>query len=154
MTRLKLSGIALAAAFAFTAAAQAQTNDRSARKAEEDRIEKQAKTDKAKCESMSGNAQDVCQAEAKAKEKTAKAELGAKYDKSVKAQKNAADTKAEGQYEVAKQRCDDKKGQDKDACMAQAKATHEKAKAQIEAQFSDKDKRAATGQTAPEKVKR
>ena len=151
---MKLSSIALAVAFMFTTAAQAQTNDRSARKAEEDRIEQQAKADKAKCQSLSGNAEDVCEAEAKAKEKTAKAELNAKYDKSVKAQRNAADTKAEGQYEVAKQRCDDKKGQEKDACMAQAKATHEKAKAQIQAQFDQrKDSTAATGNTS-EKPKR
>jgi hypothetical protein len=175
--KFKLCGIAMAVAFAFASAAQAQSTqtqapkrdaadkprteqpargkvtDRSAKEQEEERIEQQAKADKQKCQSLSGNAEDICEAEAKAKEKTARAQLDAKYDKSPRAQRKAAEVKAEGEYEVAKQKCGDQKGQQKDACMAQAKATHEKAKAQARTQFSEKtaerrDRPAATGGTA------
>jgi len=36
-------------------------------------------------------------------------------------------------YEVAKEKCDEQAGDAKDACVNQAKANHEKAKAQIKA---------------------
>ena len=71
-----LSLLALAVAVAFAATAQAQT-DRKAHNAEEDRIEAQAKADKAKCDALKANAKDICMAEAKGQEKVAKAELEA-----------------------------------------------------------------------------
>src|SRR5262245_57630401 len=114
---LKLSGIALAVAFAFATAAQAQTSqtpakpsdkpraeqgsERKARHAEEERIEAQAKAEKAKCDPMKGNAKDICMAEAKGKEKVAKAELDAKYAKDkTRAERKVTEAKAEAQYEV------------------------------------------------------
>jgi hypothetical protein len=41
--------------------------------------------------------------------------------------------KAEAEYEVAKERCDDKSGNDKDICQKEAKATEAKAKAAAKA---------------------
>jgi hypothetical protein len=35
-------------------------------------------------------------------------------------------TKADRDYDVAKEMCDDKKGNDKDVCVKEAKATHER----------------------------
>ena len=49
--------------------------DRKARKAEEDRIEADYKAAKAKCSPMKGHEKEVCEADAKGKEKVAKAEL-------------------------------------------------------------------------------
>ena len=43
-------------------------------KADKDRIEAEYKDAKAKCKSMTGNAKDVCMAEAKSNEKVAKAQ--------------------------------------------------------------------------------
>ena len=100
---LKLSVIAAALALAFSVQAQqtpstapdakrADTtkradrpaSDRKVKDQEEERIEQQAKADKAKCDAMKDNAKDVCQAEAKAKEKLAKAELDAKHNPSAR----------------------------------------------------------------------
>jgi hypothetical protein len=88
----------------------------------EDRIEAAAKADKAKCDTLKANAKDICMAEAKGKEKVAKAELDAKTEKDqAKAQKKVAEAKAEAAYDVAAQKCDDQKGEAKDACIKQAK---------------------------------
>jgi hypothetical protein len=135
---MKLKVIGIAAAFALAGAAHAQTQssssgaDRKMKNAEEDRIEAEYKADKAKCDAMSGNAKDVCQKEAKGKEKVAKAELDAKKDPSPRNQRKVEEAKADSQYDVAKERCDDMKGKEKDACQKDAKAQHDKAKASME----------------------
>jgi hypothetical protein len=151
---MKLTSIAIAVAFAFaTAAAQAQTTQTPKRDTE--RIEQQAKADKAKCDGMKDNAKDICMAEAKGKEKVAKAELDHKYAKDkVKSEKKVHETKAEAAYEVAKQRCDDQKGEAKDACMKQARVDRDRAKGTAEKRADAKEERAATGgTTANEKRK-
>src|SRR6476659_91222 len=108
MSKLMISLLA-AAGIAFAGAANAADNNQ--------------------CKSMSGNAKDVCQAEAKGKEKVAKAELEANYKNTDKAHNDARVAKADADYDVAKEKCDDLKGNDKDVCVKQAKATHTKAKA-------------------------
>src|SRR5687768_4781255 len=173
--QLKLTGIAIALAFAFAGAAQAQTpapatkpdakrteqsaaqgaSDRKMKDAEEERIEAAAKADKAKCDGMKANAKDICMAEAKGKEKVAKAELDAKYatgDKT-KAERKVQEAKAEAAYEVAKQKCDDQKGEAKDACVKQARVERDKGKGKAEKTAETKE-RAATGQSAPDKPKK
>jgi hypothetical protein len=105
------------------------SSDRKVKNAEEDRIEAEYKADKAKCDSMKGNAKDVCMKEAKGKEKVAKAELDARANPSERNQRKVEEAKAEAKYEVAKERCDDMKGKEKSACEKQAKADHEQAKA-------------------------
>ena len=87
--------------------------DRKVKNAEEDRIEADAKAAKAKCETMKDNAKDVCEKEAKAKEKVAKAELNAKNNPTPSNQRKVAEAKAEGEYDVAKEKCDDMKGNEK-----------------------------------------
>lgn len=146
---VKLYGIAAAVMLAFAGAAQAQTTtpstpradpadrgtarsapaDRKVKNADEDRIEAEYKADKAKCDTMNGNAKDVCMKEAKGKEKVAKAELDARANPSERNQRKVEEAKAEAKYEVAKERCDDMKGKEKNACEKEAKAEHERAKA-------------------------
>jgi hypothetical protein len=130
--KFKLYGIVAAVALALAGTAQAQTSpssDRKVKNAEEDRIEAEYKADKAKCDTMKGNGKDVCEKEAKGKEKIAKAELKAKADPSERNQRNVDEAKAEARYDVAKERCDDMKGKEKNACEKDAKAEHERAKA-------------------------
>ena len=146
--KLKLYGIAAAVslAFALPLAAQAQTtpnaappapraghsaSDRKMQKAEEDRIEAAYKADKAKCDAVQGNAKDVCEKEAKGKEKVAKAELDAKKDPSARNQRKVEEARADAKYDVAKEKCDGMKGNEKDACQKDAKAEHERAQADI-----------------------
>jgi hypothetical protein len=129
---LKIHAIAAAVLLAFAGFAQAQapaSADRKVKNAEQDRIEATYKADKEKCDGMNGNAKDVCEKQAKGKEKVAKAELNAKANPSDRNTRKVQEAKAEAEYEVAKEKCDDLKGNDKNACQKDAKASHERAKA-------------------------
>jgi hypothetical protein len=107
-------------------AADAMTKD--AYKAEKDNIETQAKADKKACDGMKANAKDVCQAEAKAKEKIAKAELDAKNKPGAKADEKVRLMKAEGEYEVANEKSEDQQGAAIVTCKKDARASYDKAK--------------------------
>jgi hypothetical protein len=130
MSKLLISLLAAAGiAFAGAAGAADTTMSRDAYKAEKDRIEAQYKAAKDQCGSLSGNAKDVCQKEAKGKEKVAKADLEANYKNTDKARIDARMARADASYDVAKEKCDDMSGNQKDVCVKEAKAAHEKAKA-------------------------
>jgi len=131
MSKLLISLLAAAGiAFAGTAgAADNKTMSRDAYKAQENRVEAQYKADKERCSSLTGNAKDVCQAEAKGNEKVAKAQLEADYKNTDKARNDARVAKADADYDVAKEKCDDLSGNQKDVCVKEAKAAHAKAKA-------------------------
>jgi len=90
-------------------------------------IEAQYKTDKAACKQQSGNARDVCQEEAKAKEKIALAELTLEQSGRPADRTKLLEVKAEAAYDVAKEKCDDHAGNTKDLCVQQAKADRTKA---------------------------
>jgi len=85
------------------------------------------KADKAACDTQSANAKDICIEQAKAKEKVARAELEYSYTGKAKDQNKVLVAKAESTYAVAKEKCDDKAGNDKDVCVKQAKAVEVKA---------------------------
>lgn len=89
----------------------------------------QYKTDKATCDSLSGNAEDICEEQAKGKMKVAKADADAAYHGTPKAREAARVARADAAYEVAKEKCDDLAGNAKDVCVKEAKATHVKGKA-------------------------
>jgi hypothetical protein len=86
------------------------------------------KAAKAACKVLSANAKDICMADAKGNEKVGKADLEARYSGIAKDQNNLMIAKAEAAYAVAKEKCDDKSGNDKDVCVKEAKATEIKAK--------------------------
>ncbi len=120
------AGLALAGA----ANAQATTpHDKAARDQAIKAADAQYKTDKDACNSLSGNAKDICMQEAKGKEKVAKAEAKAAYDNTPKARESARVAHADAVYEVAKEKCDDLSGNQKDVCVKEAKAQYTKAKA-------------------------
>jgi hypothetical protein len=122
-----------AAGIAFAGGAVAANDhagmSRDAYKADKDKIEAQYKSEKDACKSQSGNAKDVCEAQAKGKEKVAKADLEARYKNTDKARYDAKVARADADYDVAKEKCDDLKGNDKDVCVKEAKATYTKSKA-------------------------
>ena len=101
----------------------------------EEQIKTQYKTDKEVCNSMSGNTKDICTAEAKGRQKVAKSELDAQRKDTEKARYNVVVTKAEAEYEVAKERCDDRSGNDKDVCHKEAKAAFVTAKTDAKTQL-------------------
>lgn len=117
---------------AFSTGAMADT---ASTQASEDQIKAQYKADKETCKSMSGNAKDICIAQAKGREEIAEAELDASRKNTEKARHNVLVTKAEAEYEVAKERCDDRAGNDKDVCLKDAKAALVTAKADAKAQL-------------------
>jgi hypothetical protein len=121
-----LAPLVLCAAFGVQAQTTMTGKEHSAAK---DLIEADYKAEAAACDRMSGNAKDICVAEAKAKEKIGKAELEHRRSGSASDARKLAMVKAEAAYEIAKERCDDLSGNDKDACVKQAKANEASAKA-------------------------
>jgi hypothetical protein len=89
----------------------------------------QYKTEKDACASRSGNAKDICMAEASGKEKIAKADAEAAYKNTPKLREDARVTRAEATYNVAKEKCDELSGNPKDVCVKEASAVLVKAKA-------------------------
>ncbi len=89
----------------------------------------QYKTEKDACASRSGNAKDICLAEAKGKERVAKADAEAAYKNMPKEREDARVTRAEATYDVAKEKCDEISGNPKDVCVKEANAALVKAKA-------------------------
>ena len=117
---------ALALAFGTTNAADPSSSERSAYNTTREEAQKQFKIDEQACSTMSGNAKDVCQAEAKARRDIAIADAEARLEGTPKARAKAARERSEANYRVAKERCDDFKGNDKDVCEAKAKAERDK----------------------------
>jgi hypothetical protein len=118
--------ILLAGSLLVLPAAQATTSkaDYSAGKT---RIGAYYKSDKAACEALKNNAKDVCVEEAKAKQKVALAEVEYAYTGKPADGNKVLVAKAESSYAVAKEKCDDKAGNDKDVCIKEAKAAEVRA---------------------------
>lgn len=142
--KLITQSLTLAIGLAFSAGAMAQSMTDSSYRSAKDRIEAEYKSEKAKCDALSDNAKDICVADAKGKEKVGKAELTARYRNTPKNHYDVHEAKAEATYEVAKEKCDDLNGNDKDVCMKEAKAAQTRAKADAEARMkvSKADKKA------------
>ena len=91
------------------------------------------KTERDACSARTGNAKDICVEEAKAKAKVARAELEFAHSGKPKDEAKVAEARAESTYAVAKERCDDRTGNEKDVCVKEAKAAQTKAKADAKA---------------------
>ena len=89
----------------------------------------QYKLDSAACASLSGNAKDICIAEAKGKDSVAKADAAAAYENTAKTRESARVAHAQATYNVAIEKCDDLAGNRKDVCVKEAKAGLVKGKA-------------------------
>lgn len=136
----------------LAAGVQAQTMGAAEHKAGKERISAEYKAATSACGSLAGNAKDVCIEEAKGKEKVAKAEL--EHHRTGKADdlRKLEMAKADAAYEVAKERCDDKTGNDKDVCVKEAKAAKAKAEVGIKGSRSAmNDKTEADYKVAAEK---
>ena len=114
-----------------TIAAQADMISKPDYKAGKTRISETYKSDKTACKSLASNAKDICEEEAKAKEKVARAELEFSYSGKVSDQNKILAVKAQTAYEVAKERCDEQTGNAKDVFKEEAKAAEKKALADM-----------------------
>lgn len=123
-----LALLGCSAALSFAYAANMTKEEASAEKA---RIEADYKADKKACDGMAGNGKDVCVEQAKGKEKVARAELDYKQDGSVRHRDKVVMAKADAEYSVAKEKCDDLSGDQKDVCVKDAKAAKARADADV-----------------------
>jgi chromosome segregation ATPase len=138
MTARPIAATLVALGFALGSSAFAQDRmTRDAYKAEKERIEADYKAANEACKKLSGNAEDVCKAQAKADQRIAEAELDAKNKGTAKARADARIVRAEAQYDVAKEKCDELSGNAKDACVKDAKAAEARAKAEAKADRAD-----------------
>lgn len=113
-------------------------------KASRDRVDADYKAESAGCDKLSGNAKDICVAEAKGHRDVARAELEANLHDTPKARAKVVEEKADAAYKVAKEKCDDLAGNAKDVCVADAKMQHEKSKATANEQRKVGEARAET----------
>jgi hypothetical protein len=150
--KLSMQTMAMAVALAFAGAAYAQQpttpqpRDRApaANETPEKRIDREHKAAKDACKPLKGNAQDVCNKEADAKQKIAKAELKVQKKDTAENRKELAETRAKAEYDVSMERCEDQKGDAKNACQRDAKSKRDSAMAAAKG-----DTRASTGAGAP-----
>ena len=148
MKNFNISAIVLALSLAFSASAMAESMTKNQYKSHAKSIEAEYKVDKAACHSFADNAKDICVVEAKGKQNVAKAELEANYKPSVKARYDANVAKADADYSVAIEKCDDKTGNDKDVCVKEAKATKVHQIADAKTQMKSKKANAEAKETS------
>jgi hypothetical protein len=148
MNTFNIKALVIAVSLAFSAMAQVMT--KTEYKASKDKITTEYKAGKSACSVLSANANDICVADAKGKEKIAKAELEASYKPSTKNSYDVSVAKAEAVYTVAKEKCDDMSGNTKDVCVKEAKAAETTAKADAKAKMKTTDANATSNQKSAE----
>jgi hypothetical protein len=124
--KMKLLVLTVAVICAFAGNAVAMT--KAEYTTQKDQISADYKASREKCNTMKGNAKDICVSEVKGVEKIAKAELEEKYVPGTRNSQKLAMAKAEAAYDTAKEKCDDLAGNAKDTCVKEAKAAYAKAK--------------------------
>ena len=127
--------LALAALLAFPTA-QAANLSKADYNAGKTRLSADYKTEKAACATLAANAKDICVEEAKAHEKVGRADLEFGLSGKQRDYTNLQQVKAVTAYTVARERCDDKSGNDKDICIKEAKAIKSKAMAAAKQKYN------------------
>ena len=123
------------------ALAMSQAEYRAAR----DRLEVDFKSERAGCELSAGNTKHICRVQAKGRQNVARAELEATYKPSPKTRYDVRIAKAEAEFAVAREKCDDRKGRAKDACVSDAKAGLAAAKLEAKASMAADEPKARSG---------
>jgi hypothetical protein len=123
MKKINFSVMTLATCLIFGAPAIAENMTRNQYTSQKKNIEVEYKSAKVGCDSLAGNTNKICIANAKRNKNVATAELKYKYKPSVKNQFGLSLAKADAEYTVAVEKCDDKAGKVKDACLEEARAT-------------------------------
>ncbi|WP_426190140.1 BON domain-containing protein [Massilia sp. DWR3-1-1] len=85
------------------------------------------------CKDMSGNAKNVCMEEAKAARAHTEADAVAQYNNTSAGRAKARNAVADADFAVAKAKCQDASGAEKDSCLANAGAVHTAAIAEVKA---------------------
>ncbi len=121
-----LSQAAVALASLCTALAASAISDEEIR-AETDRIAAQYSTAMAHCQSLQGNDKDICVEDAKGSQRVAQAERDAKLQGDADHRYQVLVARAEAEYRVAKERCNEMRGDAVGICKRDVQATYLKA---------------------------
>lgn len=122
MTKLSPALIVALAAATFAGGSLALTEAEFS--AAHERINADYRAAKAECDKLKGNAEDVCEEEAKGRRNIARAELAYQREPTEQNARAVELAKAKAAYEVAEERCDDLKGEAEDRCEAEARAAY------------------------------
>jgi hypothetical protein len=122
MNKTNLVTVTVALGLSFCVDAYAESMTKHQYKVQDETINSTYNVEMQKCESLSENANDICEAEAEGKKNIAGAELKLTFKPNAKNRYNLAETKADATYEVAIEKCDDKTSTEKDRCVDSAKA--------------------------------
>lgn len=139
MSVVRIGACAFAVGMLFSTAGLAAAMTKAEFKAGNAQIAVDYKSAKDGCKSLSGNPADVCMLEAEGRSSVAQAELKALYQPSVKNRYKASVVRAEADYAVAKEKCDDTAGNVKDVCVKEAKSVEIAAKADAKARMKISD---------------
>ena len=90
-------------------------------------IASQARIEAGQCREQPPNARDICRAQARANERTRKAELDARYHGTVAAAAEAQRVAAKGRFEVSRARCNVLDAQGRVDCLRSARAEESRA---------------------------
>jgi hypothetical protein len=135
MKSIIVSNLALAISLALSTGAIAESMSKKQFKAFDKKIDAEYKVAKKGCNSLSGNAEDICEAQAKGNKNIATTELKYNYTPNAKTLYKARIAKADADYSVASQKCDDKDGNVEDVCEKEAKAAKVQETSAAEAQM-------------------
>lgn len=127
-TPLKLS-LMIAALLVLQPVQAADTLSADAMRSSKAQIDASYTQEKAACDKLKSNAKDVCQEEAKGRERIAHAELNFRNNATADNDYKLRAARAESAYEIALEKCDDWSGNAKDVCVKEAKAVEVKAMA-------------------------
>ena len=133
MIKLQAAVAAALLAGAGFAMAAADMMPKAEYKSAKEQIEATKKAAMDSCKPLTGNTKDVCHEQAKADASIAKAELDSKNKGTREAAYDARVAHAKGNYNVAKEKCDDLAGNKKDVCVKEAKAVETRALADAKA---------------------
>ena len=123
----------LAAALCTIGISAHATITKAEHKAALDNAEMSYKSAKASCDSLAGNAKDVCVAEAKVTKAYAVAKTDGDFKNTAKTVYDGRKHVASAEYDLAKTKCAAKAGNDKDVCIKEAKAIEARAQADAKA---------------------
>ena len=149
-TVLKLSSIVCALALASTATFAQSKLSSTAYDTAKEQVKTSFKAERSACDTLAGNAKDICVETAKGREKVAMAHLQVQRTGAAKDQSKLAEARYEARYEVAKEVCDDQTVNAKDVCVKEAKAARDKAKADVK---MNKEVREARNEAEETKLK-
>jgi len=135
MIKLNVTALAAAITLVFSAGATALVMSQDQYQSGKTSIAAKYSSALAGCDSYSANTRDVCKADARGQQNIAKAQLEADYKPSHEASYKVRVARADADYSVAREKCDDSAGNVKDVCLKEAKAASVATKADAKAQM-------------------